>query len=306
MFSHRIHNSCAAVLVFATAAAASTGGNQKANPAPECRPAGQVVQLPDLPEASGIAVSRSVSGRLWALNDSGEPVLLALDRNGAVTGRLTLTGATVEDWESLAVGPCPSGSCIYVADIGDNDAERERVTVYRVQEPSAGASSAAVQDVFHAKYPDGPQDAETILVTPGGEVFVVTKGDPAEIRLYRFPRDLRTDVTHQLERIGNARGPGTPSASERITDGDVSDDGSWVVLRTRKALTFHRASELLAGNWREAGRLDLGPVGEAQGEGVAIAADGTVYLAGEGGGKSRPGTFARVACSMKGDENSRR
>jgi uncharacterized protein YjiK len=36
-----------------------------------------------------------------------------------------------------------------------------------------------------------------------------------------------------------------------------------------------------------------------QGEGVAFATDGTLYLTGDGGGKLQPGTFARFACSVK-------
>lgn len=69
-----------------------------------------------------------------------------------------------------------------------------------------------------------------------------------------------------------------------------------MVLRTSQGLTFHQTAELITGNWREARSVDLKAVGEMQGEGVAIGADGTVYLAGEGGGKSRPGTFARFNC----------
>jgi hypothetical protein len=41
-------------------------------------------------------------------------------------------------------------------------------------------------------------------------------------------------------------------------------------------VSFHPTSELLAGNWRESRRVGLEEVGEAQGEGIAIAADGTV------------------------------
>ena len=33
---------------------------------------------------------------------------------------------------------------------------------------------------------------------------------------------------------------------ELITDGAVSPDGAWVVLRTRQGLTFHRAADLFA------------------------------------------------------------
>ena len=135
-----------------------------------------------------------------------------------------------------------------------------------------------------------------MLVTPDGGLFIVTKGDVGPVALYKFPRELRPGSTHPLERIGQPRGSGTPGKSERITDGAVSENGEWIVLRTSQHLTFHRAAELLAGNWRVATRFDLTAIGEVQGEGVAIDAD-TVYLTGEGGGKSRPGTFARLTCS---------
>ena len=250
-----------------------------------------------MPEASGLAVSRRVPGRLWTHNDSGPPILFALDTRGFVTGRLRVSGAAVEDWEAAAVGPCPAGSCIHVADIGDNAARRNRITIYRLPEPSGAETSAAVSDVFHATYPDGAHDAEALLVTSTGELWIVTKGDTGAVALYRFPRELRSGETHQLERVGAPRQPDPPGQNARITDGAVSADDRWVVLRTGQALTFHQTSELITGNWRAARSVDLTAVGEAQGEGVAIGADGTVYLVGEGGGKARPGTFARVTCA---------
>ena len=213
-----------------------------------------------------------------------------------MTGRVRVSGLRVDDWEAVAVGACPGGSCIYIADIGDNRAARKRITIHRVSEPSA-EDSVAVKDTFHATYPDGAHDAETLLVTPDGRLFIVTKGETGAVGLYRFPRELRPGATHQLERVGAPRAAGKASLAERITDGAVSPDGTWVVLRTRQSFTFHRAADLFAGNWTDASRVDLKAIGETQGEGIAIAADGTVYLTGEGGGKSQPGTFARLACS---------
>src|SRR5687768_17747686 len=46
------------------------------------------IWVAELPEGSGLAASRRASGRFWSHNDSGEPVLFALDTNGRVTGRL--------------------------------------------------------------------------------------------------------------------------------------------------------------------------------------------------------------------------
>ena len=238
--------------------------------APQCQPSGSLVRIPELPEGSGVAISGRTPGRLWAHNDSGDAVLVALDTRGAVTGRVRVAGVKVNDWEAVAVGPCPGGPCIYIADIGDNEADRKRITIYRVSEPSTG-DSVAVKDTFHATYPDGAHDAEALLVAPDGGPFIVTKGETDPVGLYRFPRELRPGATHQLERVGKPR---TVSEGERITDGSVSPDGTWVVLRTKQGLVFHRAADLFGGNWTGAGRVDLKAVGEPQGEGVAIAADG--------------------------------
>jgi hypothetical protein len=287
-------------LICATVALGSlrgtAGAQLDATTPPSCSPDGPLVKVADLPEASGLAMSRRVPGRLWAHNDSGEPILYALDTKGVVTGRLQLIGAEVEDWEAVAVGPCPAGACIHVADIGDNDAERTRVTVYRVIEPSGAAGSALPSERFHATYPDGPHDAESLLISPDGRLHVVTKGDTGPVAIYRFPAELRPGATVQLERVGHPR-DSRQQAADRITDGAVSPDGAWVALRTNHALLLYDAGEWLAGSWPEPRRVDLKSLGEPQGEGVAFGADGTIYVAGEGGGKSRPGTFGRLRCT---------
>ena len=298
--------SCAVVAVMAISAAVGVAfatpnavPGKQTGTASQCRPAGPLLRIPELPEGSGLAVSARVPGRLWSHNDSGDAVLVALDERGSVTGRVRLTGATVEDWEAIAVGPCGAGSCIHVADIGDNDAKRKRVTIYRLPEPAGTNESAAVSDVFHATYPDGPHDAESLLITSDGRLHIVTKGETGPIAVYRFPRELRSGGSVQLERIGEAGSKEAGKAS-RITDGAVSPDGQWTALRTGSSLVFYRTAELLAGQWREASRVDLAVLNEPQGEGVALGANSAVFVAGEGGGKGQPGTFARFTCAPKG------
>jgi hypothetical protein len=263
-----------------------------------CRPSTQLVQLPGLAEASGLALSRKVPGRLWAHNDSGEPVLHTLDARGKVTGQVLVTGATVEDWEAIAVGPCASGSCLYVGDIGDNEANRRRITVYRMPEPDAAGGAVAAVEALHASYPDGAHDAEALLVDNTGRLYVVTKGETGPVGIYRFPAKPQEGSTMKLERVGETASK--PDADSRITDGAVSPDGQWAVLRSKSALTFYRASDLLAGQWRSASTVDLRPLKEAQGEGVALGAGNEVFVAGEGGGKNQPGTFARFTCASRG------
>jgi hypothetical protein len=259
----------------------------------QCQPAGPLTRIPLLPEASGIAVSRHDPARLWAINDSGEAVVTALDAHGFVSGRVSLAGATVEDWEAIALAACPHGSCLYIGDIGDNNRNRSRITVYRLPEPATTIGSVAVTDVFHASYPDGPHDAEALLVSPDGSIYIVTKDDQGAV--YRFPKHLQSGSTSRLERVG---GPLSKKAGDerRITDGTVSPDGEWTLLRTSSSLTFYRSAEFFAGHSRPAAQVDLAELKEPQGEGVAIGRDGTVFVAGESGGKGQAGTFGQLSC----------
>ena len=261
-----------------------------------CRVDGPATKLVQVPEASGITSSRTVAGRLWALNDSGQPLLFALDARGAVTGQLRVSGAHVEDWEAVAVAPCASGSCIYVADIGDNDAARTHISIYRVAEPTR-LNATAPAELFKAAYPDGSHDAEGFLAMPDGSLYVITKGSTGPIALYRFPRRLRSGAVMMLERVGTPKKGHSRRAGDWITDAAVSHGGTRIALRTHHALFVYTAAALLAGEWKEEERIDLDDLGEPQGEGVSFGTDDAIYLVGEGGSRSKPGTFGRLACT---------
>ena len=76
-----------------------------------------------LSEISGVVASRDQPGVLWVHNDSGHPnEVWAIDHEGAVLGRFTVTGARSIDWEDigLGAGTSGSGSDLFIGDIGDN------------------------------------------------------------------------------------------------------------------------------------------------------------------------------------------
>ena len=286
----------AGAMAVAGLAAAKTETVHVQSSALACRPAGVMMRLAGLPEASGLAASQTTPGRLWAHNDSGKPELFSLDAKGKVTGRVLLRGAAINDWEAMAVARCGTDNCLYVGDIGDNGATRQNITVYRLREPAQAGGSAQVDGVLRASYPDGAHDAETLLALPDGGLFVVTKGETGHAALYRFPRDLQSGTTMRLERVGAPLSKVPLAEASRITDGAVSSDGAWVVLRTFTSLTFYSADEFLKGDFRERRRVDLKSLAEPQGEAVAFGPSDTVYLGGEGGGKSQPGTLAALTC----------
>jgi hypothetical protein len=252
-----------------------------------CDQASVPVPLPALPEASGIAASRRTTGLLWSVNDSSPAVLFGLNDAGDVLARVQVTGASVTDWEDISVAGCAQGSCLYIADIGDNDERRASIRVYRVPEPSAGDARTSSAEVFEARYPDRPHDAEASFVTRDGSVYIVTKEALAG-SLYRYPA-LETGRTVTLERVAML-------PISKITDADTSADGSWLAVRSGDEAVFYRTDALLEGDVEHGAAVLLKPFDEPQGEGITFRDRDTVFLAGEGGKKGVPGTLRQLRC----------
>ena len=128
-----------------------------------------------LKEASALAASQRSPGIYWTLNDSGNsPTVFGIDEEGRSRGTFRVDKAENVDWEAMQVGPgSDSGSALYIGDIGDNDRERREIVIYRVPEPDveppgsrATNSRTAQAEAFKLQYPDGPRDAEGLLVHP--------------------------------------------------------------------------------------------------------------------------------------------
>jgi hypothetical protein len=251
-----------------------------------CVVAGDVASLPELPEASGLAVSRRHPGVLWSHNDSGgEPVLVAVDATGRVCGRVRVP-VRARDWEDISAAPCDGGDCLYLADVGDNRLTRPRVQIHRLREPALGDTVTPVPETFTAVYPDGPHNAEAAFVV-GAELFIVTRDRVAA--LYRSSvrgpdRELR------LQRVGHLD-------LEAVTDAETSRDGASVAVRTSHDVVLYRADVLAGGRVAAYLRIPIDGLREPQGEGVAL--DGaTLYLASEGRPWHRAGRLITLRCSL--------
>jgi hypothetical protein len=260
-----------------------------------CSTAVMIARLPDVHEASGLALSRRSPDLLWTHNDSGQPVLYALGTDGKLRGRVRVTGAQLDNWEDIASGSCPDGPCLYIADIGDNEQSRRSITVYRVPEPAPTDAATKPAVAMHATYPEGPQDAESLFIDPNGSLYLVTKGEGSPISIYRFPA-WSPGTTVQLERVATLAAKA--NKKQRVTDADATPDGKWVALRTLETVEFHRGAALLAGKVDAEFEVAVAKLGEPQGEGVAVTSEGTVYLAGEAGDGVHGGTLARLSCKL--------
>jgi hypothetical protein len=241
----------------------------------------------DVPEASGLAVSRRRPGLIWTHNDSGnDTVLFALDESGTIQGRVRLPIRT-RDWEDLSAAPCPAGQCLYVADIGDNSLERRSVVVYRVAEPEPDAARTGRPDMFTVTYPDGPHNAEALFVI-GDYLFIVTRDRTGAV--YRSTSPLASGVAVKLEHVVDLGLVG-------VTDAEASADGRLVAIRTSDDVAIYQIADLVGGTAAPKGtRIPIEGLREPQGEAVAIGKNGTLYLASEGRRWNPAGRFIRVRC----------
>lgn len=241
-------------------------------------------------ESSGLVASRRNPGVMWTHNDSGDGLLIyCLRADGAPCGAWLVTGAQARDWEDMAVGPgpAPGQSYLYVGDIGDNARERDAVIVYRFPEPeidsSAGAPTTSPADAIRLAYPNGPHDAETLLVHPiTGDLYIITKEVTSGVYRAAAPLDASQIIT--LERV--ARFSIFATLSDR-TGGDISPDGRRVAIAT-----YGGWYELVLPAHVESGSFDviwstrptrIGTSSTGQTEAIAYGPDGaTVYMTSEG------------------------
>ncbi|CAA9288011.1 MAG: hypothetical protein AVDCRST_MAG48-292 [uncultured Friedmanniella sp.] len=214
-------------------------------------------------ESSGLA-GDVANGLYWTVNDSGDGgTVYGLEEDGRLRGTLNFR-AQPTDVEALAV----AGNRLYVADIGDNGAVREQVSVYFLTNPRATGLTVTYNS-FDFRYEDGAHDAETLLVDPDGRLLVVTKG--AQGGVYRAPQAPSRSSTNELRRVGDA-----PAL---VTDGVFLPDG-------RIALLTYGSVEVLDGDTYAP--VSSTPIPrQPQAESLAVSLDGTSLLVGSEGRRSR-------------------
>jgi DNA-binding beta-propeller fold protein YncE len=215
-------------------------------------------------ESSGLAVDPA--GNLyWTVNDSGDRgVAYGIGLDGKVQGTLNFR-AQPRDVEAVAVHE----DRLYVADIGDNNGRRRFVRVYFFNNPRANGLTVTYH-AYDFRYPDGPQDAETLLVDDSGRLFIVTKGQEAAI--YEAPAKPDRQGVNDLEEVG--------SAPSNVTDGTFLPGGDRIALLTYSSVEVLDATsyEVMA-----SARIPDQP----QAESLTLSLDERSLLVGSEGKKSK-------------------
>jgi hypothetical protein len=229
-------------------------------------------------EVSGMAASRRNPGVLWLHNDSGNDAeVYAVTTTGAARGTIALSGVKMVDWEDIAcdAGPDPQLSYVYVADIGDNDENRSKVSIYRFPEPDLSLGSSTVTaDRLDVVYPDGPHNAEALLLDPvSKDLFIVTKSSVANV--YRvsglFTNGSKATTAEKVASF-------SPSGGE-VSGGDISPDGREILIRTdNSAMLWRRAAGTPVAQAFAAKHCVVPTAKESNGEAIAFLVDQSGYM----------------------------
>ena len=287
----------AALAVLAAAPAPTLAAAPPAGSTPGAARSDRVLRDPRIGESSGLAVSARHPGVLWTLNDGDDGRLFAVRPNGQTAAAYRL-GVPARDWEALAPGRDEQGRpVLWVGDIGDNASARTGgILVHRVPEPERLEGGQLRPTSYRLRYPDGPHDAEALLVDPRSDrLYVVTKQVFSGV-VYAAPRRLDPRAPNVLERVGSA--PGV------VTDGSFLPDGRVAVRDYGVAFVAGKVTAL-----DEAGRVPLPE--QRQGESLAVLPEPSppTLLVGSEGPGSRvwrvplpPGLPSAPSSSTGGDD----
>jgi len=189
-------------------------------------------------EASGLVPSKNINGYLWTHQDSGNsPHLYLLSYNAEELHTVQLPGAQNIDWEDIASGPGPDESkhYLYIGDIGNNFGRTSRnLVIYRIPELTSIQQSFSGENLekITFNYPDGPKDAETLILDPvTKDLFIISK-ELNGSRIYRLPYPQSTQETMIAEHVGSI--PGVIVA----TAGDISFDGAEILIKNYGAVFY--------------------------------------------------------------------
>jgi hypothetical protein len=194
-----------------------------------------VVEDGNLEEISGVAVSLKNEGIIWVHNDSGHTAsVYALNYDREIVMELILDGVDQVDWEDLAVGPCGTGECIFIGDIGDNDENRDSISIYVLEEPEVDKDDDFTKVLFkdfeqyRFDYKDKPRNAEALAVHPDGNVYIFSKEDDLSA-VFKIPEFKKASLT-TLEYVGRIE------TSEKVTAADIHRSGEKLLLMTTVGL----------------------------------------------------------------------
>jgi hypothetical protein len=262
----------------------SPAASARATPSPTSAETVCEISDPRATELSGLVTT---DAGYVAINDSqdapGAMRIFFFERTCALTRTIGYP-TTPRDPEDLAIAP---DGTLWVADIGDNvtnapNNRRQTIALWKL--PAGGKTPV----LHRLAYPDGPHDAEALILDGDGTPVIVTKSISGSTALYTptGPLQPNTATAVPLRKAGTI----TPeiTATENllgiagrmvVTGGANSPDGKRVALRTYADAYEWDVPDGDVVKAITTGKPRITPLpGEPQGESIAYTRDGANLL----------------------------
>jgi hypothetical protein len=136
------------------------------------------------------------------------------------------------------------------------------------------------------KYPDGPKDAETMMVDPVDQLLYIVSKRKSAVTVYTTPLNYKANDTVTLTKRCVLHFGGLPPF-KWITAGDIAKDGGQILLKNYHNVYYWKRPPGTA-VWQVMmqGAQKLYYKNEKQGEGIGFTPDGTgYYTVSEGSGE---------------------
>lgn len=196
-----------------------------------------------LPEASGVT---SDGKNLFFINDT--------ENDGSIYSFSISNGLqkiplpwSPKNLEAISYGKCGNGNCFFLADIGDNDRDREHITILAVEE-----KTRTIWSEWSFTYENGPKNVEAFFIDDAGIFYFLSKSEKkggGESTLYAFPsRDLSE---------GMARKIAVTTLDAPVTDMALSPNGKNVAILTTKGGYELPFADFRVGDFRRKTALPL-------------------------------------------------
>lgn len=238
---------------------------------------------PNIDECSGLVVTSKSDHLMWVHNDSGDNSrFFLIDDQGSTLATYNYDKKVV-DCEDIALFYRPEGkSQLFIGDIGDNYGRRPYISIYKFDEPSVNLVSKLVIKVNEVeeprfKYPDGPRDAECLLVDAQDQkIYIVSKREDS-VSVYSAPLDSTPGKIITLKKEAKLFFD-APKGSKWVVSADIARDGKVIVIKTYVNIYYwdRRKNESVPECLKRT-YIGLPYKPEVQGEAVGLTRSGRYY-----------------------------
>lgn len=199
----------------------------------------------ELKEVSGLAYSNQ-NKFFWAHNDSGNSSdIYALDISGKIRIIVELKDIENVDFEDISLRTYNNKNTLYIADVGNNDYDRDQMYIYKFEEPvfpSIRNDFSEENIILKLKADRLSFDVSNLDVNfeammvenSTGKIFLIEKKKSKEAKIYFIPKFNLDENTNKLSYFGKI--DFGVYGKQEVLAIDISKDDKDILIKTKSSV----------------------------------------------------------------------